>query len=98
MGEVSSQLHKLYYDVDVAETSGDKANRDLVRFYFQFGKGLSVRLAILLQSNPPQTVHTKLNIEVKEKLENVNKGMLRKRTDTARKIYEFFKVIGEDKI
>ncbi len=68
MGEVSNQLHKLYYNIDIAETNGDKANRDLVRFYFQFGKALSRQLAILLQSNLPQTAHTILNEEVKEKL------------------------------
>ena len=62
-------------------------------------KALSERLAILLQSNPPQTAHTILNEEVKEKLPgNVNKGMVRKRTDTARKIYDIFNEIGEDKI
>ncbi|CAB4444609.1 unnamed protein product [Rhizophagus irregularis] len=54
--------------------SGDKANRELVRFYFQFGKALSKRLAILLQSNLPQTAHTRLNKEVKE--ENINGAML----------------------
>ena len=71
----------------------------MVHFYFQFGKALSRRLAILLQSNPPQTAHTILNEEVKEKLPgNVNKGMVRKRTDTARKIYDIFNEIGEDKI
>ncbi|PKY52687.1 hypothetical protein RhiirA4_497243 [Rhizophagus irregularis] len=63
----------LYYDIDVAEMSGDKANRELVRFYFQFGKALSKRLAILLQSNLPQTAHTRLNKEVKE--ENINGAM-----------------------
>ncbi len=99
MGEVLNQLHKLYYNIDIAETNGDKANRDLVHFYFQFGKALSRRLAILLQSNPPQTAHTILNEEVKEKLlGNVNKDMVRKRTDTARKIYDIFNEIGEDKI
>ena len=52
-----------------------------------------------MQSNPPQTAHTELNKEVKEKLpKNVNKGMVRKRTDTARKIYDIFSAIGEDKI
>jgi len=62
-------------------------------------KALSERLAILLQSNPPQTAHTKLNKEVKEKLpKNANNGMVRKRTDTARKIYDIFSAIGEDKI
>ncbi|EXX68000.1 hypothetical protein RirG_109210 [Rhizophagus irregularis DAOM 197198w] len=64
----------LYYDIDVAEMSGNKANRELVRFYFQFGKALSKRLAILLQSNP----HTRLNKEVKE--ENIN-GAIRKRKE-----------------
>ncbi|CAB5392425.1 unnamed protein product [Rhizophagus irregularis] len=99
MREVSNQFHKLYYEIDDAEKNGDRANRDLVSFYFRFGKALSERLAILLQSNPPQTAHTKLNKEVKEKLpKNANNGMVRKRTDTARKIYDIFSAIGEDKI
>ncbi|CAG8619843.1 497_t:CDS:2, partial [Funneliformis mosseae] len=98
MREVSNQFHKLYYEIDDAEKNGDRTNRDLVHFYFRFGKALSDRLAILLQSNPPQTAHTKLNKEVKEKLsKNANNGMVRKRTDTARKIYDIFNVIGEDK-
>ena len=99
MREVSNQFHKLYYEIDDAEKNGNRANRDLVHFYFRFGKALSERLAILLQSNPPQMAHTKLNKEVKEKLpKNANNGMVRKRTDTARKIYDIFNAIGEDKI
>ena len=71
----------------------------MIHFYFQFGKVLSRQLAILLQSNSLQTAHTILNEEVKKKLpENVNKGIVRKRTDTARKIYDIFNEIGEDKI
>ncbi|RIA78982.1 hypothetical protein C1645_841895 [Glomus cerebriforme] len=99
MKNVSNQFHKLYYEIDDAEKNGDRTNRDLVRFYFRFGKALSERLAILLQSNLPQTAHTKLNKEVKEKLpENANNGMVHKRTDTARKIYDIFSAIEEDKI
>jgi len=99
MKKVSNQFHKLYYEIDDAEKNGNRTNRDLVSFYFCFGKALSERLAILLQSNPPQTAHTKLNKEVKEKLpENANNGMVCKRTDTARKIYDIFSAIGEDKI
>ncbi|PKK78266.1 hypothetical protein RhiirC2_730174, partial [Rhizophagus irregularis] len=91
MRKVLNQFHKLYYEIDDAEKIGDRTNRDLVRFYFRFGRALSERLAILLQSNPSQTVHTKLNKEVKEKLpENANNGMVCKRTDTARKIYDIF--------
>ncbi|PKK77609.1 hypothetical protein RhiirC2_844176 [Rhizophagus irregularis] len=43
MREVSNQFHKFYYDIDNAEKSGDQANRDLVQFYFRFGKALSER-------------------------------------------------------
>ena len=99
MRKVSNQFHKLYYEIDDAEKNENQTNRDLVRFYFRFEKALSERLAILLQSNSPQMAHTKLNKEVKEKLpKNANNGMVRKRTDTARKIYDIFNVIGEDKI
>ena len=48
---VSNQLHKLYYDIDVAEKKGDQTNRDAVLNYFRFGKALSERLATLLQKN-----------------------------------------------
>ncbi|CAG8734941.1 2544_t:CDS:2, partial [Funneliformis caledonium] len=76
MRKVSNQFHKLYYEIDDTEKNGDRTNRDLVRFYFRFGKALSERLAILLQSNPSQTAHTKLNKEVKKKLlKNTNNGM-----------------------
>ncbi|CAG8570000.1 16942_t:CDS:2 [Rhizophagus irregularis] len=83
--------------------NGDRTNRDLVRFCFRFGKALSERLAILLQSNPPQRKQRiqslTINKEVKDKLpENANNGMVRKRTDTARKIFDIFSVIWEDKI
>ncbi|CAG8684449.1 13108_t:CDS:10, partial [Funneliformis caledonium] len=67
MREVSNQFHKLYYEIDDAEKNEDRANRDLVHFYSQFKKALSERLAILLQSNPSQTAHTKLNKEAIEK-------------------------------
>ncbi|PKK62564.1 hypothetical protein RhiirC2_759422 [Rhizophagus irregularis] len=68
MEDVSNQLHKLYYDIDVAEKKGDQTNRDAVLNYFRFGKALSERLAKLMQKNPPQTAHTKLNDEVRERL------------------------------
>jgi len=99
MQDVSNQLHKMYYDIDVAEKKGDQANRDVVLNYFRFGKALSERLAVLLQKKPPQTAHTDLNSEVQDKLpDHMNKSMVRKRVDTARKIYDIFSVIGEDKI
>jgi len=99
MDEVSNQFHKLYFNVDVAERKGDRGNQEVIQCYFWFGKALSDRLAVLLKSNPPQTAHTKLNKEVKEKLpKNTKDTMVRKRTDTARKIYDIFSKIGEDKI
>ncbi|GET01908.1 hypothetical protein GLOIN_2v1734378 [Rhizophagus clarus] len=69
-------------------------------------KVLSERLAILLQSNPPQMAYTKLNKEVKEKLpENVNKHMisvqdkltetnLRKRKERGKKVFRLFSNVG----
>ncbi|CAG8536557.1 14702_t:CDS:2 [Funneliformis caledonium] len=68
MRKVSNQFHKLYYKIDDAEKNRNRTIRDLVCFYFRFGKALSEQLAILLQSNSPQTAHTKLNKEIKEKL------------------------------
>ncbi|CAI2182259.1 4637_t:CDS:10, partial [Funneliformis geosporum] len=76
MQDVSNQLHKMYYDIDVAEKKGDQANRDVVLNYFRFGKALSERLAVLLQKKPPQTAHTDLNSEVQDKLpDHMNKSM-----------------------
>lgn len=86
----------LYYNIDVAGMSGDKANRELVQVYFQFKKALPKQLAILLQSNPPQIAHTKLNKETF--LENINEVMIHKRTDKDRKFYDIFNLLGEDKI
>ena len=81
MDEVSNQFHKLYFNVDVAERKGDRGNQEVIQCYFWFGKALSGRLAVLLKSNPPQTAHTKLNKEVKEKLpKNTKDTMVRKRT------------------
>ena len=99
MEDVSNQLHKLYYDIDVAEKKGDQTNRDVVLNYFRFGKALSERLATLLQKNPPQSAHTKLNEEVRERLPtHVNKSVVRRRVDIAKKIYDIFNMIGKDKI
>ncbi|RIB00531.1 hypothetical protein C2G38_2256643 [Gigaspora rosea] len=99
IGEISNQFHKLYYDVDIAEKKGDQENQEVVQCYFRFGRALSERLAVLLKNNPPQTAHTKLNKEVKEKLpEKTKDAIVRKRTDMARKIYDIFSKIGEDKI
>src|SRR6266542_3725487 len=99
MQDVSNQLHKMYYGIDVAEKKGDQANRDVVLNYFRFGKALSERLAVLLQKKLQQTAHTDLNSEVQDKLPDyVKKSLVRKRVDTVRKIYDIFSVIGEDKI
>ena len=82
MDEVSNQFHKLYFNVDVAERKGDRGNQEVIQCYFWFGKALSDRLAVLLKSNPPQTAHTKLNKEVKEKLlGNTKDAMVHKRTE-----------------
>jgi len=52
-----------------------------------------------MQKNPSQMVHTKLNEEVRKRLQTyVKKTMVCRRVDTARKIYDIFSVIGEDKI
>ncbi|RGB24036.1 hypothetical protein C1646_773650 [Rhizophagus diaphanus] len=58
MQDISNQLHKIYYDIDVAEKKGNQANRNVVLNYFRFGKALSERLAVLLQKKPSQTAHT----------------------------------------
>ena len=52
-----------------------------------------------MQKNPPQMAHTKLNEEVRKTLPtHVEKAVVRRRVDTARKIHDIFSVIGEDKI
>lgn len=100
MKDVSNQLYKLYYDIDAAEKKGDQTNRDTVLNYFRFEKALSECLAELMQKkNPPQTAYTKLNEEVRERLPtHMNKSVVCRRVDTARKIYDIFSVIREDKI
>ncbi|CAG8537881.1 1221_t:CDS:1 [Ambispora leptoticha] len=99
MEEISTKLYRLYYEVDNVEKSGNQTNRNVIYRYFQFGKALSERLIELLKSKPPQTTYTELNGEVREHLpKNLNNAMVRKRTDTARKIYDVFSKIGEDKI
>jgi hypothetical protein len=96
---ISNKFHRLYCEVDNIEKKGDRTNREVIHYYFRFGKALSERLTVLLKSKPPQTAYTDLNSEVKEHLpKNLNNAMIRKRTDTARKIYDVFSKLGENKI
>ncbi|CAJ0752721.1 591_t:CDS:2 [Entrophospora sp. SA101] len=51
------------------------------------------------KSKSPQMSYTEFNSEVREHLlKNLNNAMVRKRTDTARKIYDVFSKLGENKI
>ncbi|RIA86435.1 hypothetical protein C1645_829301 [Glomus cerebriforme] len=49
MEDISNQLYKLYYDIDVAEKKRNQTNRDAILNYFRFGKVLSECLAKLMQ-------------------------------------------------
>ncbi|PKY43462.1 hypothetical protein RhiirA4_457455 [Rhizophagus irregularis] len=91
-------LFDLYYKITEAEEQNEKVYHDLIRSYYLFGEELEKRLAEFMKSNEEHEALKKLYNEVKDQLpKEVTRNALRKKADRARKVYDLFFGIGDDK-
>ncbi|RHZ51144.1 hypothetical protein Glove_482g18 [Diversispora epigaea] len=88
------------YDVIIkAEERIGSTNQEVIRAYFLFGKKLEEKLAEYIKTNKERKAQRLLTKEVSAQLpSDLSKNAVEKRIERARKIYDLFTTIGEDKI
>ncbi|CAG8556707.1 14611_t:CDS:2, partial [Cetraspora pellucida] len=94
-----SNFSHLYNAIVKAEERIESVNQEIIICYFAFGKKLKERLAEYMKDNKEHRSQRKLYKEVKKQLpSNLSKNAIEKKIERARKIYDLFSSIGEDKI
>ncbi|RHZ89328.1 hypothetical protein Glove_16g42 [Diversispora epigaea] len=89
----------LYQEIINAESLNDSASQNMIRSYYNFGKGLVDRLNHYKKSNRERASLILVNNEVREQLpEDITDNTLYKKRERARKIYELFDNIGVSRI
>ncbi|CAG8789918.1 12979_t:CDS:1, partial [Gigaspora rosea] len=93
-----SNFSDLYSAIVKAEERIESVNQEIIICYFAFGKKLKERLAEYMKDNKERRSQRKLYKEVEKQLpSNLSKNAIEKRIERARKIYDLFSSIGEDK-
>ncbi|CAG8744171.1 18567_t:CDS:1, partial [Dentiscutata erythropus] len=89
----------LYDAIIKAEERIGSTNQEVIRAYFLFGKKLEEKLAEYIKTNKERKAQRLLTKEVSAQLpSDLSKNAVEKRIERARKIYDLFTTIGEDKI
>ena len=92
-------LFDLYLKISNAEERKEKAHHELIGTYYYYGEELEKRLAHYRSSYAEYEALKKLYDKVKDQLpKEVTKNALRKKSDRARKVYDLFFRITDDKI
>ncbi|CAB5316695.1 unnamed protein product [Rhizophagus irregularis] len=92
-------LFDLYLKISNAEERNEKARHELIIANYYFGEELEKRLADYRKAYEEYVALKKLYDEVKDQLpKEVTKGALRKKSDRARRVYDLFFRISDDKI
>ncbi|RHZ79478.1 hypothetical protein Glove_144g51 [Diversispora epigaea] len=95
----SSNFTDLYDAIIKAEERIGSTNQEVIRAYFLFGKKLEEKLAKYIKTNKERKAQRLLTKEVSAQLpSDLSKNAVEKRIERARKIYDLFTTIGEDKI
>ncbi|RHZ82911.1 hypothetical protein Glove_103g254 [Diversispora epigaea] len=85
--------------IERAEERIGSTNQEVIRAYFLFGKKLEEKLAEYIKTNKERKAQRLLTKEVSAQLpSDLSKNAVEKRIERARKIYDLFTTIGEDKI
>ncbi|CAG8530936.1 6723_t:CDS:2 [Racocetra persica] len=94
-----SNFSDLYSAIVKAEERIESVNQKIIICYFAFEKKLKERLAEYMKDNKKCRSQRKLYKEVEKQLpSNLSKNAIEKRIKRARKIYDLFSSIYEDKI
>ncbi|CAG8742842.1 3245_t:CDS:2 [Dentiscutata erythropus] len=89
----------LYKELISAEDDNRKSNQEVIKRYYNFGLNLTNRLEYHKKFHKKQVAKILVNDEVRNQIsKEVSDDALRKKTERARKIYNLFDAIGEDKI
>lgn len=82
-----------------AETQYNITNQEVIKYYYLFGKVLSERLDLYKKFYMEHEAQKKVNEEVRQQLpNNITEDILKKRMEMARKVFDLFNRIGEEKI
>ncbi|CAG8756675.1 7978_t:CDS:1, partial [Cetraspora pellucida] len=89
----------LYKELISVEDDNKKSNQEVIKKYYNFGLNLTKRLEYHKKFHKKQVAKILVNDEVRNQIsKEVSDDALRKKTERARKIYNLFDAIGEDKI
>ena len=90
---------ELYLKISNAEERNENARHELIIAYFHFGEELEKRLAHYRKTDKDHEATKKVYNEVKDQLpKEVTNNALRKKSDRAKKLYDLFFRISDDKI
>jgi hypothetical protein len=101
--EKEEKEENIFFNLNIkitnAETRYNVTNQEVIKNYYLFGKALLERLNLYKENYMEHEAQKKVNEEVRQQLpNNVTEDTLRKRKEKARKVYNLFNRIGEDKI
>jgi hypothetical protein len=89
----------LYFKITNAEERNEKARHELIIAYYHYGEELEKRLVHYREGYKEHEALKKLYDEVKDQLpKEVTKNAIRKKSNRARKVYDLFFRITNDKI
>ena len=96
--EDSQIFFDLYLKISNAEEQNEHARHEVLRCYYFLGEELEKRLEHYKQTMEEHEAQKKVNDEVRDQLpKEVTKNALRKKTERARKVYDLFFRISDDK-
>ena len=89
----------MYLKISKAEEHNANTHHEVLRNYYYFGEEIEKRLTDYKQTMEEHEAQKKVNGEVRDQLpKEVTKHALRKETEKARKMYDLFFHISDDKI
>ncbi|CAJ0634016.1 323_t:CDS:2, partial [Entrophospora sp. SA101] len=90
---------ELYNKITYAEENNQKTTQDVIRCYYNFGKGLTIWFDHYRQSNNEDASNALVNDKIREQtVDKITEVNLRKRKEKARKIYKLFNSVGVELI
>jgi len=97
--EEARTFFDLYLKISNAEERNENTRHEVLRAYYYFGEELEKRLDHHKQTMEEHEAQKKVNDEVRDQLpKEVTKNAIRKKTERARKVYDLFFRISDDKI
>src|SRR5215216_4302176 len=94
-----NQFYNLYCKIINAEIQNRISNQEVIKYYYLFGKVSSERLEFHKKFHLEHEAQKAVNVEIRQQLpNNITNDNLRKRKEKAKKIYNLFSQVGEEKL